>query len=487
VAGTKPLSTFDFRASDLALLSKMQLQATTVPGMTCPDSRGTITVITSTVSGCAYSDVDFAAKYPPIVVTEPPSSGRTPTPADGSSNSSPLAASPAPLPTDGGGGGGNSTQMIIVGVLVLVAVIVGVGIGFVFQRRRRAKRSSQDAEDDETRATSKRSKTKTKTDDRTGSYDHGVALPNSNGFLENDVRNDEALIIHRVPQEEIVLVSKLAKGGFGIVYKAKLHSQNVVVKQITPDKADSTDAVKRFMDEIRLYSKLQHGKIVHFVGLSWTNLFDLSLIMEYMPNGDLHMLLRSVAAEKDIEFDWFKAHSDLRCKALMATDVAEALVYLHSYSPPIIHRDLKARNIMLAEDYTAKLGDFGISRVSAEDTMTGGMGTTAWIAPEVLQGERYSEKADIYSFGILLCEMDVCDHPYRSSHATGDETLTDAKIAFLVSTASLRPQLREDCPGAIQKLIYECIDFDPAKRPSAVELHYNIRKVREAALEWGFV
>ncbi|KAL3669705.1 hypothetical protein V7S43_005086 [Phytophthora oleae] len=81
----------------------------------------------------------------------------------------------------------------------------------------------------------------------------------------------------------------------------------------------------------------------------------------------------------------------------------------------MIHRDLKSKNILLNGALEAKLSDFGISRERLDHTMTAGVGTSLWMAPEVMLGEKYDEKADIFSFGVVLSELDVYTLPY--SHA----------------------------------------------------------------------
>lgn len=87
--------------------------------------------------------------------------------------------------------------------------------------------------------------------------------------------------------------------------------------------------------------------------------------------------------------------------------------YLHSFSIPIIHRDLKSLNILIDESYRAKLADFGWTRLMGK-RMTRQIGTFQWMAPEVIIGENYSEKADVYSFGIILWEIASRDPPYKS-------------------------------------------------------------------------
>ncbi|KAF0705316.1 hypothetical protein AaE_014576, partial [Aphanomyces astaci] len=102
-------------------------------------------------------------------------------------------------------------------------------------------------------------------------------------------------------------------------------------------------------------------------------------------------------------------------KERLLRDVVQALVYLHSQD--IIHRDLKAKNVMLGVSNEAKLTDFGTSRECLTSvTMTAEIGTVAWIAPEILKGVRYSAKADMYSLGVVLSEMDTLQVPYSNSN-----------------------------------------------------------------------
>ncbi|KAJ0401700.1 hypothetical protein P43SY_006150 [Pythium insidiosum] len=467
------ITSFIVQESDVPILENLEtLQLGNSVSTSCPDNtNGKIQKI-KTYSACVLDDTVFSVTFT-TASRAPAPEAPTPTP----SNRNGGATGTQIVETNTGGGDGMSaTMLVIVGALVLVAVLVGAMIAWVFQRRRRQHEPLP------TGAPSG------KTNDTDTKTVRTADISSSNtGFLDNDVRNDEDLIPHRLPHNEIRVMSELCTGGFGIVYKATLYGQVVVVKQVAPLQTQSTEVLCRFMDEIRLYARLNHPKIVGFIGLTWTNLLDLSLVMEFMPRGDLHALLSANAALPNGRqaLTWFGESSESRSKSLFAQDITEALVYLHSFDAPIIHRDIKSKNVLLAEDYTAKLSDFGISTRCRDDTMTGGMGTTAWMAPEVLQGERYSERADIYSLGILLCELDVCGHPYAGNREA-DPSFTEAKIAYLVSTASLKPRLHADCPTAIARIIARCLDFDPSKRPTAVELHYDLRKVREACLEWAF-
>jgi len=432
-------------------------------------------------------DVSFSSLYPISSSDSSTDSTSSTESSDTATSSGDAAASSGASATGTGStnqqtGSGTTTIIqnagLIGGIAAAAVVVILAVVGFILYRRRQQKRQRKSSQADGFLALTA---DKDQSNVATGGTSSALSAPppsSDSGYLSNDVRNDEDLIPYRLPIADVAIQKELATGGFGVVYLARLYSQLVVVKQILP-KAMSKDLLRRFMDEIRLYARMDHPKVVHFIGLAWTNLMDLSLIIEYMPRGDLTTLLRQKCKEKGSRrtFTWLGDNSQPRTKISLALDVAEALVYLHSFDPTIIHRDIKSRNVLLSHEWEAKLSDFGISRESSgESTMTGGMGTTAWIAPEVLQGERYSESADIFSFGIVLSEMDTCGHPYNS-HRPEADPLTDAKIALLVSTNAIKPTVESDCPLEIRELILQCVAFDPASRPSAVALHYQLRNV----------
>ncbi|TMW55083.1 hypothetical protein Poli38472_013845 [Pythium oligandrum] len=306
----------------------------------------------------------------------------------------------------------------------------------------------------------------------------------SQEYLSNDVRNDETLIPFRIAQDEIQITKELAKGGFGVIFSATYRGREVAVKQLLQDKARDHSAIKGFMDEVRMCAKLDHPKVVQFIGISWSNLLDVAVVIEYMAGGDLKTALHALPSAEPQH--WYEPSATLKAKSLVALDTIEALVYLHSFESPILHRDLKARNVLLSAEGDAKLSDFGISReMSIDETMTGEIGTVAWIAPEVLQGERYSEKADIYSFGVLLVELDTCRHPY-SKDVDGDGTTTgpstshtNTRIAMMVSAGVLKPSASRDAPRALKQLVSRCVTYNPAERPTAVEIHFELRNILE--------
>lgn len=299
--------------------------------------------------------------------------------------------------------------------------------------------------------------------------------------LHLDVRFEEQFQELRIPAEAIERRRIIARGGFGIVYEAFWTHQGtilpVAMKRLLPNYIDDPQTVDDFMHEIRVYSTLLHPKIVQFHGITWTNVANLAIVMEYMPNGDIWTLLVATNNPPKTWFTPLRSNSSIT-KLSIALDVLEAIQYLHSI--PVIHRDIKAKNVLLSDTMEAKLSDFGTSRGRMDDlTMTAEIGTAAWIAPEVLKGTRYSEQADIYSFGVLLSEMDLVEMPYADMmlDANASVTMTRTRIAMLVTAGEIAPAFRFDSP--VRHIAKSCLNHDPEQRPTASDLVAKFRHLHD--------
>ncbi|KAK4720615.1 hypothetical protein R3W88_010848 [Solanum pinnatisectum] len=192
--------------------------------------------------------------------------------------------------------------------------------------------------------------------------------------------------------------NKLGQGGFGPVYKGKLEDgKEIAVKRLS--KA-SKQGLEEFMNEVLVISKVQHRNLVRLCGCC-VDKEEKMLIYEYMPKKSLDVFLFD-GAHRDV-LDWTK-------RSIIIEGVGRGLLYLHRDSRlKIIHRDLKPSNILLDNNFNPKISDFGMARIFGSDqdqadTMRV-VGTYGYMAPEYAMEGRFSEKSDVFSFGVLVLEI----------------------------------------------------------------------------------
>ncbi|KAH9657606.1 G-type lectin S-receptor-like serine/threonine-protein kinase [Citrus sinensis] len=194
------------------------------------------------------------------------------------------------------------------------------------------------------------------------------------------------------------LSSKLGQGGFGPVYWGRLKDgQEIAVKRLS--KA-SGQGLEEFMNEVMVISKLQHRNLVRLLGCCVEG-EEKMLIYEYMPNRSLDALLFDPLKKERL--DWRKRFNIIE-------GISRGLLYLHRDSRlRIIHRDLKASNILLDEELNPKISDFGMAKIfggNQDQADTGRVvGTFGYMSPEYAMEGRFSEKSDVFSFGVLLLEI----------------------------------------------------------------------------------
>ncbi|KAF1323130.1 Tkl protein kinase, partial [Globisporangium splendens] len=389
----------------------------------------------------------------------------------------------------GGTGTGVSSLSLIILIVLVVATVFGAIIALVVLRRRRRERlrTLTTAVDDPSEiptlaAAEYRPSTPSLLD-----YPSQVTIPNliKVASVASDIAalnesicrqsietmstfcSDGVLMTKRVPYAALRFETMLARGANGEVWRGEYSGQVVAIKNLLPEKQHDKNAIEQFAKEIRLASTLEHPNIVKFVGFSWKRLSDLCSISEFMGKGDLSDLINSTLSGR---MTWNQE------KLSIAIDIANALAYLHSLKPLIIHRDLKSLNVLLNDNLEAKLSDFGLSRArSFEETMTSGIGTLLWTAPEILRGEAYSEKADIFSYGIVLSELDTCLPPYALNDEVSKQQLTSMQLINLVAKGRIKPRFRGDCPRALERLATSCVAEDPSTRPNAMQLVAALR------------
>jgi serine/threonine protein kinase len=201
----------------------------------------------------------------------------------------------------------------------------------------------------------------------------------------------------------------------------------------------------------------------------------MCIVTEYMPRGSLRDVLNNTD-----KIDW-----DLTVK--MATDAAIGMNYLHTFDPPIIHRDLKSHNLLVDDNFHVKVTDFGLAKFHSDDISMTFCGTLPWTAPEVFNGRGYTTKADVFSFGIVLWELWTHKEPYQG--------LSKPEIILGVAKEGLRPPLPTNFPftttttettttslltesqKAYLALMQACWADEPSERPSFGEIVERLKYI----------
>ncbi|KAL3744215.1 hypothetical protein ACJRO7_013467 [Eucalyptus globulus] len=192
--------------------------------------------------------------------------------------------------------------------------------------------------------------------------------------------------------------NKLGQGGFGPVYKGKLpKGQDIAVKRLSKT---SNQGLEEFKNEVMLTARLQHVNLVRLLGFC-TDREEKMLIYEYMPNKSLDLYLFDPTRKYSL--DWVK-------RVHIIEGITQGLLYLQEYSNfTIIHRDLKASNVLLDDEMNSKISDFGLARIFRKDDIEANtnriVGTYGYVPPEYVRKGIYSTKYDIYSFGVLLLQI----------------------------------------------------------------------------------
>ena len=254
----------------------------------------------------------------------------------------------------------------------------------------------------------------------------------------------------------------LGQGGYGVVYRARQSAvlREVAIKVILPKYANSPEFIRRFESEAQVVARLEHPHIVPLYDY-WREPDSAFLVMRYLRGGSLrdridkHGILDTEAAGKVLE------------------QVGSALTFAHRNG--VIHRDIKADNILLDEDGNAYLGDFGIAmKVGTQTSIAQGdiVGTPAYLAPEQIRGGEVGPQSDVYAFGIMLYEM-----------LTGSRPFAELTLATLVYKHLNEPLPMIDpeelrLPSAFNSIIQRATAKEPAERyPDALSLVQDFREI----------
>ena len=246
--------------------------------------------------------------------------------------------------------------------------------------------------------------------------------------------------------KELQLGDKIGLGASGVVLRARWRGSDVAVKRLNAMMSQEEGA--RFQAEVRHLASLRHPNVLLFLGTSF-RAPDWYVVTELCARGSLLDLLRDEAVEINTP----------RMYQLIL-DAAKGINFLHCSN--IIHRDLKSANLLVTDSFAVKVADFGVSRTIGASSvhttaLTGQLGTTPWTAPEMLRGQRYTEKIDVYSFAICLWEIATRSTPYQGMSA--------ARVVSGVMSG-MRPPMSEEIDATLDSLIQACWSERPELRPT---------------------
>ncbi|CAL1406472.1 unnamed protein product [Linum trigynum] len=283
-----------------------------------------------------------------------------------------------------------------------------------------------------------------------------------------------------IDPSSLIIKGVIARGTFGTVHRGVYDGLDVAVKLLDwgeeghRTEAEIASLRADFTQEVAVWHKLDHPNVTKFIGATMGS-SDLHIqtengqinmpkniccvVVEYLPGGALKSYLIKNRRRK-LAF---------KVVVQLALDMARGLSYLHSQK--IVHRDVKTENMLLDKTRTVKIADFGVARVEASNPndMTGETGTLGYMAPEVLNGNPYNRKCDVYSFGICLWEIYCCDMPYPD--------LSFSEVTSAVVRQNLRPEIPRCCPSALANIMKRCWDASPDKRPEMEEVVFLLEAV----------
>lgn len=288
----------------------------------------------------------------------------------------------------------------------------------------------------------------------------GAKPPSTTSEASSTISLGEVDAAFHIVIDELEFNEKVGEGATADVFKGLWRTQVVAIKRMRAAFRPKTIVQQEvaFKRETLVATRVIHPNLVQLFGMVLEEQ-NLLMVSEFCAGGTCYELLQN----NDFDLLWVQ-------KFKMIRDVADAMTYLHRFRPQIIHRDLKSLNLLLRECLRrpedmphVKVSDFGFARMRDEEAgwvqMTPGAGTFHWMAPEVYTG-RYNEKADVYSFAMVLFEIVSQEVPFEDLEGK------QVQVAVMKGERPDRDALPPECPEELERLMQQCWAQSPDYRPS---------------------
>jgi serine/threonine protein kinase len=266
----------------------------------------------------------------------------------------------------------------------------------------------------------------------------------------------------------------LGRGGHGVVYEGVLEDKTVVA--IKKSKMMEEAQTKEFAREMFILSQINHRNVVKLLGCCLEVEVPM-LVYEFVSNGTLYHCIHG------------KADITLDTRLRIAAESAEALSYMHSSaSPPILHGDVKTANILLDDKLTAKVSDFGASKLAPTDEAeiaTLVQGTCGYLDPEYLMTCQLTDKSDVYSFGVVLLELLTGKKALYFDGPEENRSLVACFVAAMKAgrheellDSHVRNEMRAEVLQEIAHLVMRCLSMNGEERPTMKEVAERLERLR---------